>query len=58
MTYKPMHSTQAQSVKSHEKKYFGFAGHHCRDITKSEDKCIFYLWILVKSLRFELYVNI
>jgi len=29
--------------KSHEKIYFGFVGHHCRDITRSEDKCIFYL---------------
>ena len=29
--------------KSHEKIYFGFVGYHCRDITRSEDKCIFYL---------------
>jgi len=29
--------------KNHEKIYFGFAGHRCRDITRSEDKCIFYL---------------
>jgi len=29
--------------KNHEKKYFDFVAHHCRDITRSEDKCIFYL---------------
>jgi len=29
--------------KSHEKIYFGFVGHNCRDITTSEDKFIFYL---------------
>jgi len=27
--------------KSHKKIYFGFVGHHCRDITRSEDKRIF-----------------
>jgi len=32
--------------KNHEKKYFDFVAHHCRDITRSEDKCIFYLWFL------------
>jgi len=40
--------------KSHEKIYFGFVGHHCRDIIRSEDKYIFYLRFLVKSLCFEL----
>jgi len=29
--------------KSREKIYFGFVGRHCRDIARSEDKCIFYL---------------
>jgi len=29
--------------KSHEKIHFGFVGHHCRDITRSENQCIFYL---------------
>jgi len=52
-----MHSTQAQSVRVKEKIYFGFVGHHCRDIT-SEDKCIFNPSFRVKSLRFELWVNI
>ena len=28
--------------KSHEKIYFGFVGHHCRDITRNEDKCSLY----------------
>ena len=28
--------------KSHEKIHFGFVGHHCRDITRSENQCIFY----------------
>jgi len=38
--------------KSHEKIHFGFVGHHCRDITRSENQCIFYRWFLVKSLCF------
>jgi len=34
--------TKSQSVGVTEIIYFGFVGHHCRDITKSEDRCIFY----------------
>jgi len=37
-----MHSAQAQSGKVTEKISFGFVGHHRRDITSSEDKCIFH----------------
>jgi len=58
MTYEPMHSAQAQSERATEKISFGLVGHHCRDITRSENKCIFYLLFLVKSLRFALYANI
>jgi len=58
MTYEPMHSAQAQSVRVKEKISFGFVGHHYCDITRSEDKCIFYPYFRVKSLRFELQVNI
>jgi len=54
MTYEPMHSVQAQSVRVTEKIYFGFVGHHCRDSTRSEDKCIFYPYFRIKSLHFEL----
>jgi len=54
MTYEPMHSAQAQSVRDTEKIPFLFVGHHCRDITRSEDKCIFYTYFQVKTLRFEL----
>jgi len=35
MTFEPMHSAQAQSVRVKEKIYFGFVGHNCRDITRS-----------------------
>jgi len=35
MTYRPMHSAQAQSVKCQGKISFGFVGHHCHDITRS-----------------------
>ena len=42
MTYEPMHLAQAQSGRVTEKISFGFVGHHCRDITRSEDKCIFH----------------
>jgi len=49
-----MHSAQAQSVRVTEKLSFGFVGHHCRDITISEDKCILYPYYRAKSLRFEL----
>ena len=35
MTYEPMHSAQAQSLRVTEKIYFRFVGHHCRDITRS-----------------------
>jgi len=41
MTYESMHSAQAQSVKSHGKIPFLFVGHHCRDITRSENKRVF-----------------
>ena len=58
MTYEPLHSAQAQSVRVNEKISFGFVGHHCRDITRREDKCTFYPYFRVKSLRFELQVNI
>jgi len=54
MTYETMPSAQAQSVRVKEKKYFGFVRHLCCGITRSEDKCIFYLYFRVKSLRFEL----
>jgi len=43
MTYEPMYSAQAQSVRVKENISFGLIGHHCSDITRSEDKCIFYL---------------
>jgi len=48
MTYEPMHSAQPQSARVTVKIYFGFVGHHCRDITRSEDKSTFYHKILVK----------
>jgi len=35
MTYEPMHSAQAQSVRIKEKISFGFVGQHFRDITRS-----------------------
>jgi len=35
MTYEPMHSAQAQSIRVKEKIFFGFVGHHCWDITSS-----------------------
>ena len=54
MTYEPMQLAQAQSLRVKEKISFGFVGHHCRDITTSEDKCMFYPYFRVKSLRFEL----
>jgi len=53
MTYELMHSAQAQRVRVKEKS-FGFVSHHCRDITRSEDKCVFYPYFRVKTLRFEL----
>jgi len=52
MTYEPMHSAQAQSARDKKKMSFLFVGHHCRDITRSENKC--YPYFRVKSLRFEL----
>jgi len=54
MSYKPMHSAQAQSVRVKEIISFGFVGHHCPDIARSEDKCIFYPYFRDKFLRFEL----
>ena len=54
ITFEPMHSAQAQSVRVKEKIYFGIVGHHCRDITRSYNTCIFYPRFRVKSLRFEL----
>jgi len=35
MTYEPMHSAQAQSVRVKGNISFGFVGHHCCDITRS-----------------------
>jgi len=49
-----MHSAQAKSLRVKEKIYFLFVGHHCHNITISEDKRIFYPYFRVKSLRFEL----
>jgi len=54
MAYEPMHSAQAQNVRVTEKISFGLVGHHSRDITRSEDKCIFYPYFRAKSRRFEL----
>jgi len=54
MTYEPMRLAQAQRVRVKEKTSFGFIGHHCCDITRSKDKCIFYPYFRVKTLRFEL----
>jgi len=54
MTYESMHSAQVRSVRVTEKIPLGFVGHHCRDITRSEDKCIFYPYFRVRSLRFGL----
>jgi len=54
MTYEPMHSAQAQNVRVTEKIHFLFVGHHCRDVTRGEDKCLFYPYFRVKSVRFEL----
>jgi len=54
MTYEPMHSAQAQSVRVKEKISFGFVGRRCCDMTRSGDKCIFYLYFQINSLRFEL----
>jgi len=42
MTYEPMHSAQAQSIRVKEKIYFVFVGRRCCDITRCENKCIFY----------------
>jgi len=42
MTCEAMYSAQAQSGKVTEKISFRFVGHHCRDITRCEDKCIFH----------------
>ena len=49
MTYEPMHSAQAQSVGVTEKINFLFVGHHCRDITRSEDKCRLYFILISES---------
>jgi len=49
-----MHSAQAQIVGVKKKIPFGFLGHHCRDIARSEDKCVLYPYFRVKSLRVEL----
>jgi len=54
MTYEPMHSAHAKSLRVTEKIYFLFVGHHCRDITRSECKCIFYPYFRINSLLFEL----
>jgi len=54
MTYEPMHSAQAQGVRVKEKISFGFVARCCCEIKGSEDKCTFYLYFRVNSLRFEL----
>jgi len=54
MTFEPMHSAQAQGVRVRENISFGVVGHHCRDIARSKDKCVFYPYFRVKPLRFEL----
>jgi len=54
MTYEPMLTAQTQCVRVKEKISFGFVGHHCCDIRRSEDKCIFYPYFPVKTLRLEL----
>jgi len=54
MTYEPMHSARSKSLRVTEKISFLFVGQHCRDIVRSEVKCIFYPNFRVKSLRFEL----
>jgi len=50
MTYEPIHSAQAQIVTVKENTSFGFVSHHCRDITRSKDKCVVYPYFRVKSL--------
>jgi len=47
MIYEPIYSAQAQSVKVTEKISFGFVGHHWRDITRREDKCVCYPYFRV-----------
>jgi len=54
ITYEPIHSAQAQSVRVMEKISFGFVGRRCCDISKSKDKRIFYLYFRINSLRFQL----
>jgi len=44
--YRPQKSHISRSlIRVAEKISFGFVGHHCRDITTSEDKCVFYAYI-------------
>jgi len=51
-------STKSQNERVTEKISFLFVVDHCHDITRREDKCILYSCFRVKSLRFELWVNI
>jgi len=57
MTYEPMHSAQAKKFEESRKKKF-ICWSPLSQHTRSEDKCIFYPHFRVKSLRFELQVNI
>jgi len=54
MIYEPIYSAQVHNVTVTEKICFGFVGHHCRVITRREDKCIYYPYFQAKHLRFEL----
>jgi len=49
MTYEPKHSAQALSARVKEKTSFGFVGHHCCDIKRNQDKCIFYPYFPLPS---------
>jgi len=55
MTYKPMHSAQAQSAKVTEKIFFICWSPLSRHYKGSECRCILYPYFRVKSLRFELH---
>ena len=53
MTYEPMYSAQAQSVRVTKKYILVLLITIVATLQEvSEDKCILYLWFLVKSLSF------
>ena len=55
MTYEPRHSAQAQSVRVKEKYLLDLLVIIATTLqSRSEDKCIFYPYFRVKSLRFGL----